>query len=150
MRRIRRSGLGLLFGLVLLCPAGCGGGAPGPSRGESEVPRPDLEVKTLHNLRQLGLAYRQAAMLGPVVGPASLGREMAGVLKSPRDEKPFDVVWRFDPGRAAGQDTSRLVLAWEKTADKDGGRFVLFADCATARYLNAEESKQVEAVKANR
>jgi hypothetical protein len=153
MRLTRRSGpgAGLLLGLVLLGPAGCGGGSPaGPAGGGASVPRPDLRVKTLNNLRQLGLAYRNAAILGPVTGPGSLGREMAGVLRSPRDEQPFEVVWRFDPGRAAGEDLSGLVLAWEKTADAEGGRCVLFADCATARHLSAAEAQKVQAVKANR
>jgi hypothetical protein len=126
---------GLLAGLAL---AGCRKdrqAKPAPAtatpatQAGGGLPRPDLRMESLNRLRQIGLAYQQAAIDGPVAGPRSLG----GVqLNDPRG-RPYEIVWRVDPGQPAGG--GEALLAWEGEADSQGGRCVLRADCSSVEYL---------------
>src|SRR4051812_42854951 len=62
-----------------------------PTQPQSGIPRPDLRIKSLEYLRNIGLAYHTAAITGPVNGPDDLGRENKFI--SPRDNRPFEIVW---------------------------------------------------------
>ena len=63
--------------------------------------------------------------------------------------QPYEVVWNVDPGKL-GDRAPRLLLAWEKAPDKDGGRCVLMADCKTLAYLRADEFDRAEKASPNR
>jgi hypothetical protein len=108
--------------ILLMCAAlaGCRPGAKkesGDNDGGGHIPRPDLRVKSLEYLSQIGLAYKQAEISGPVKGPADL----QGIrLDDPRG-KPYVIVWGVRPDREAGK-----LLAWEAEPDEQGGRCVLF------------------------
>lgn len=149
-----------LFGRSATCPtilaclaglvAGCGhsgsDSATTQSRATAPLP-PDKNQATHDNLRKIGEGYHQAVDRGnPVTGPRSLGANAQSALKSPRDDRPFRIVWSFkqlDPTIPSG---TRVLLAWEQSADTKGGRFVLLADFATIEYLyDADFKKSIEA-----
>jgi hypothetical protein len=128
-------------------PAVGGGGVPQPAVGGGGIPRPDQRVQMQSNLKQIGLAYKTAAIGGVARGPDDLGREFAGLLKSVRDDEPLEIVWKVDPSRVQNASTTRL--AWEKTGDREKGRYVLMADCTTVQYLPEAEFKKTPAAQPN-
>jgi hypothetical protein len=107
------------------------------------VPRLDLRLESENRLRQIGLAYQAAAILGPVTGPEVLGKNIR--LKDPRGG-PYEVVWRVDPARAGGEGS--LLLAWEQAPDEQNGRCVLRVDGSTA-HLSEDEFKQAAKARPN-
>jgi hypothetical protein len=130
----------LLLGLLgALGMAGCRPSYPtrAPST-EPSVPRVDLRVSSLNRLRQIGLAYRIAAIQGRVTGPESLGQDIQ--MNDPRG-RPYEIVWRFDPNATIGND-SHALLAWEKEPDEQNGRCVLRADCNTVEHISDEKFKK--------
>jgi hypothetical protein len=136
----------MLFGLTVLL--GCADSAPQqPAVGGGGIPRPDQRVQMQMNLRQIGLGYKTAALLGTVRGPDELGKEFAPLLKSVRDDQPLEIVWKVDPSKV--QDASNTRLAWEKNGDREKGRYVLMADCTTIRYLTEAEFNKTPAAQPN-
>jgi hypothetical protein len=145
----------LVFCLLAACVAslvGCGA-RNGGERTEPKAPgviAADKRLLTQSNLRAIGEAYLRESQTGWVSGPKALGSDVGPALKSARDEKPFEIVWNFkrvDPTIPAG---SKVLLAWEKTADAQGGRFVLLANFATVEYLFEKEFKRAIKAKSNR
>lgn len=108
---------------------------PKPTQPTSGIPRPDLRVGALDRLRSIGLAYQTAAIDGPPSGPEALGREIK--LKSPRDNQDFVIIWKLDPNRL-DKSKGQPLIAWEATADSQGGRCVLRADFG-AQYMTGAE-----------
>jgi hypothetical protein len=107
------------------------------------VPRIDLRVDSENRLRQIGLAYQQAVILGPVTGPEALGKGIR--LKDPRG-RPYEVVWRVDPARLGGEGS--LLLAWEQAPDEENGRCVLRVDGSTA-HVSEDEFRQAAKARPN-
>jgi hypothetical protein len=125
------------------------GGAvrPGGAEGAGGTRPFSLRVDSQNRLRQIGLAYQQAALLGDkVTGPEALGRETQ--MKDPSGQ-PYEVVWNVDPGKLGGRG-AQLLLAWEEVPDKEGGRCVLMADCTTVGYLRADEFERAQKATPNR
>lgn len=129
-----------------------GGGAPVVAGGGGPlIARPDLRTKAMDYLRQIGLAYQNAATQGPVNGPGDIKAFLEGgdrYLVSPRDKKPFDIVYkvRLDQLPAGRSGT---LLAWEATPESNGGRAVLFADCNGVRFVSSEEFARLPKAKSN-
>jgi hypothetical protein len=126
---------------------GCGE-PPQPAVGGGGIPRPDQRVQMQSNLKQIGLAYKAAAILGTVRGPDDLGKELTPLLKGVRDDQPLEIVWKVDPSKVQNAGATRL--AWEKTGDRKNGRYVLMADCTTVQYLAGPEFKETPAATPNR
>lgn len=97
--------------------------------------------RVLFHLDQLGKAYRQAVHRRdsfftrfaqtrfPPQGPEDvrpfLSADLAD-LKSPRDGKPFVVIWGVDPEGLSVAAQNITLLAWEATPDATGQRCALF------------------------
>lgn len=110
----------------------------------------DLRNQSMLKLRKIGIAYYQALAMGEgffnsLVGgapPTGLDDllpyldESRATLVSSRDGQPFVILWNIRPiqQRTGLQQT---VLAWEATADAEGGRCVLFLSGFPA-YVQAE------------
>jgi hypothetical protein len=146
------SKLAMLLGSIALTAMllGCGDShsSPAPAvQGGSGIPRPDQRLQMQSNLKQIGLAYKIAASGAAVRGPDDLGKEFAGLLKSVRDDQPLEIVWKVDPSKVQNASMTRLV--WEKTGDRDKGRYVLMADCTTVQYLTEAEFKKMPAATPN-
>ena len=139
--------LGSLALTVMLLGCGDGHSSQAPAVGGGGIPRPDQRVQMQSNLKQIGLAYKTAAIGATVRGPDDLGKDLTPLLKSPRDDEPLEIVWKVDPSRV--QDAGKTRLAWEKTGDRDKGRWVLMADCSTVQYLTEAEFAKTPAAKAN-
>lgn len=125
---------------------GCSGGTPAATEKEEQgmpqrVAQRVHDVQTNARLKNLGLTYKMAAIGGRT--PKSFDdllehtEKQPGMFQSARDKKEFEVVWGVNLNNI--QDSTTTLLAWEKTADPNGGRCVLMADCSTAQYLNKEE-----------
>lgn len=161
MRNIQRFPIGARWATPLalaLFMTGCGksgsdnkvdtappGPPPGPvaaPQGGPLIPRPDLKMKSqLGNLRNIGLAYRNASLLGPVKDKETLKQFLEGGDKffiCPRDDQPYEIVYRVNLSNLP-QGSSNTLLAWEATPDNKGGRNVLMADCSTVKYMAADE-----------
>lgn len=102
--------------------------------------RPDLRIASQNNLRQIGIAYLNACSQDrPPANVEELKAHLDGpaVLQSPRDQQPYEIVWGVDltrlPDGGAG-----ILLAWEKTGDKEGGRCVLLGN-GQPGYVTAKE-----------
>ena len=113
--------LAVLLGSVALTAMllGCGDSHSSPAPAvQSGIPRPDQRVQMQSNLKQIGLAYKTAAIGATVRGPDDLGKELAPLLKSVRGEVTVlhvthsraeaellgDLVLRFEGGRVAAED----------------------------------------------
>jgi hypothetical protein len=118
-----------------------------PAVGGGGIPRPDQRVQMQSNLKQIGLAYKTAAITGAVRGPDDLGKELAPLLKSVRDDEPLEIVWKVDPSKVQNAGATRL--AWEKTGDRQKNRYVLMADCTTVQLLSEAEFHKTPAAKPN-
>jgi hypothetical protein len=118
-----------------------------PAVGGGGIPRPDQRVQMQSNLRQIGQGYKIAALQGTVRGPDDLGKGFAPLLKSVRDDQPLEIVWKVDPSKVQNAGATRL--AWEKTGDRDKGRYVLMADCTTVQYLTESEFTKTPAATPN-
>lgn len=100
----------------------------------------ELRRKSEANLREIGQAYHLALANAPPKNAEDLKAHMQQsdqVFVSPRDQLPYEIVWSVDPDRLPDPATETM-LAWEKSADSDGSRCVLLADCRTVVYMNEE------------
>jgi hypothetical protein len=124
-------------------------------RAERDARRAEFDAKiaklqtdhTLFLLRMVGEAYRAYLSHEKKPPQAADFAAEAGDWKSPRDEKPFVIVWGVDlnklPDGGAG-----MALAWEQTGGPDGSRCVLMADGKTAKVVTAAEFEKLPKVKA--
>jgi hypothetical protein len=115
-------------------------------RAEWDAKRAEFDAKiarlqtdhTLFLLRMVGEAYREYLSHEKKPPQAADFAAEAADWKSPRDEKPFVIVWGVDlnklPDGGAG-----LALAWEQTPAPDGSRCVLLADGKTTKLVTATE-----------
>jgi len=133
---------------------GCGSRGTVEDTESGRPPRRDINLVAESYLRDIARTYSQVVAVekGRVSGPKDLGTELQNRLKSPRDEKPFVIVWnvtRLDP--TIPQDKrDRVLLAWEQTADVHGERFVLFtnADVSNVTVAKITEAEFKSAYKA--
>ena len=51
----------------------------------------------------------------------------------------LEVAWGFNIGGVADEDLSMTMVAWEKTPDREGRRWVLFADLRTIKQVDERE-----------
>jgi hypothetical protein len=145
-----RACLAVALVLVVGCPPPPSTTATAPTR-VSSVVRKDVDVKNMNNLTQIGLAYQLAQLNGPVKEPADLILQLDGhreMLRSPRDRQPYEIVWRVDPGKIS-EGSSSVLLAWEKTADEEGKRWVLYANCGTVAKLEEHDFEKTPKAKPN-
>lgn len=136
----------VMLGLIA---CGCGQTNPAPKRGG--IGRLDLRIKSEANLRQIGVAYQAALTTSPPRGPEDLKAYLDNaerILTSPRDKKPYHIVWGVDPSRLS-TPTAETIIAWEQTPDQDGGRVVLMADMHTCKYLTEGEFASTTKAKGN-
>jgi hypothetical protein len=136
----------LFLALGLLAP-GCAKDPPEPG-GANASRRIDFSAKTRNHLTNLGRAYEIAVITRPPKNWDDLKEGMEGhvPLKSPRDEQPYEVIWGFNPGQVTTPSHETL-LAWERTSDPGGGRYVLMADFHTVSYLQDEEFQKATKAK---
>ncbi len=147
---------------VILVVAGCDKAASSGGADRSNVNSPgqagmgqghelDLRTRSMFQLRQIGEAYQKALKAGegffnalvggcPPAGPDDLlpylpkGR---ATLTSPRDGQPFVLLWRVRPEQQL-HGLQETLLGWEATADRDGGRCVLYCSGFPA-YVKADQ-----------
>jgi hypothetical protein len=112
------------------------------------IPRLDLRLKAQNDLRNIGRAYSIVSISHPPHGWDDLKEGMEGhtPLSSPRDKQPYQVVWGVNISNLQSASGETL-LAWEQTADADGGRCVLMADCQSVKYVKEEEFQKLEKAK---
>jgi hypothetical protein len=135
----------------LAASAGCGGRDDTTTAAKRHgVLEPDKKVTTQNNLRKLGRAYRDAHEKTWVSGPKDLGPDVQNSLKSTRDNQPFEVVWNFKRLSAPIPLGTKVLLAWERTADSEGGRYVLQADFTTVEYMREADFQNTVKAKPNR
>jgi hypothetical protein len=58
---------------------------------------------------------------------------------------PIELDWGLELSYSGAEDRSPPPLAWEKTADRDGYRWVLFADLKTINRVSGAEFKRLRA-----
>jgi len=133
--------------LLVAVTGGCSPKVSEPAAGAA-IPRLDLRLKAQNDLRNIGRAYAMAAISHLPRNWDDLKESMEGhtPLSSPRDKQPYEVVWGVDAGKLQTPSTETL-LAWEQTADADGGRCVLMADCQSAKYVKDEEFQKLPKAK---
>jgi hypothetical protein len=136
-----------IIALTPLFLCGCGPQAAGPSNQGGIISNVQNKVTTVQvqeYLRNIAVSYLAASVGGsPPRNMEELGVE-GRWQKSPRDKEPFEIIYGVNTSQ---QDAGKFLLAWEKTADKDGGRCVLMADCKTIGYLKDEEFKNTPRAK---
>jgi hypothetical protein len=115
-----------------------GGNSVGQQQGVHQRVRSRVqEVETCKRLRDMGVAYINASTTGRP--PRSFDDLLEHTERQPkqflsvRDEQQFEVVWGVNLNNAPN-----AILAWEKTADVEGGRCVLMVSGA-AQYLTKED-----------
>jgi hypothetical protein len=104
--------------------------------------------KTLATLRALGLAYLSCLTTAPPRDENDLKGFLEGPakeLRSARDQQPLVVCYGVDPSRLP-DGASATLIAWEKTADNQGGRCVLYADGRSA-YLSRSDFEAAKKAK---
>jgi len=130
------------FGLLAVLLAGCAIKVTEPKSASQarNAAQAELRRKSEANLRELGQAYLLALASAPPKNIEDLKAHMQQAdqgLVSPRDQQPYETVWGVDPDRLP-DPANETALAWEKSADADGSRCVLLADCRTVVYMNEE------------
>lgn len=108
--------------------------------------------KTLATLRAIGIAYQACLTTAPPRDENELKSFMEGAAKqllSARDQKPLVICYGVDPGQLP-DGASNTLLAWEATADSQGGRCVLYADGRAAYLPQADFEAAKKASSAHR
>lgn len=101
-------------------------------------------VATQDKLRVIGRAYRRH--LNDIKTPPS-EKDFAELLpawRSPRDDRPFEIIWGIDLEKVA--NPSNTLLAWEHSVDENFARCVLMVD-GTTLVLKQEEFEKLPRAK---